>query len=233
MANRDEETTIDPRGLPEGIETALAEFLSTSEDGDDTDMARFEALAGRVQEFLAEQNGGYNKIDTHSGKKITPLDPDPDNIRIEDIAHGLSNIGRFAGQGREFYSVARHSIHVSYEVEVRGGGPSAQRYALLHDAAEAYLSDVPGPVKRSLPGYKHAERRVDRAVVRALDLDVSEKGRELVEEADTVVGQHELATQFPDRGHDGAELEHDADEAIDETEAKVPFLYRATDLGLR
>lgn len=52
-------------------------------------------------------------MQTYGGMKFWPLDPDPDRIIIEDIAHALSNICRYGGHARKFYSVAEHSIHVS------------------------------------------------------------------------------------------------------------------------
>jgi hypothetical protein len=143
-------------------------------------------------------------------------------------------VGRFAGQGKEFYSVARHSVHVSLEVEARGGSRKVQRYALVHDAAEAYLSDVPGPVKKSSPGYKHAERALDRAVVEALDLDVTADEKAFVERTDKVVGQYELAAYFPERGYEGpVDLHHDPDAVDASADDKALFLRRAQGLGLQ
>lgn len=221
--------------VPEGLEQALTQFLTTGKSANDSNpqRGRYEAVVGVVQEVLAEQAGGHNEIDTRSGEKITPLAPQPEKIKLEDIAHGLSNVGRFAGQGKEFYSVARHSVHVSLEVAAREGSQGAQRYALIHDAAEAYLSDVPGPVKKSLPGYKHAERRLDAAVVAAIGLEVKPEERELVEEADTDVGKHELSVQFPDGDHDEVDLEHDPGTGDAANEGKELFLNRAEDLNLR
>lgn len=86
-------------------------------------------------------------IQVASGRKIDPLNPNPDDILIEDIAHALSNMCRFAGHTKEFYSVAEHSIRVSKEV------PEDQAFrALMHDASEAYLVDVPRPIKHALFG---------------------------------------------------------------------------------
>lgn len=89
------------------------------------------------------RNGDW--IQTYpSGGKFYPLDPRPEDIDIRDIAHALSNICRFGGHVREFYSVSQHSLLVSSHV------PRQDRlYGLLHDAAEAYLVDIPRPIKRS------------------------------------------------------------------------------------
>jgi hypothetical protein len=221
------------QAVPDDLRTALDAFL-TEPDAEGAERARYEAVAGLLQDRLAAENGGHDRIDTWSGETIRPLDPDPARIQLEDIAHGLSNVGRYAGQGQRFFSVARHSVHVSREVQARGESQAAQRFALTHDAAEAYLSDVPGPVKSSLPGYKHAERRLEAAVMEALRIDVSDEERALVGDADTAVGRYELAFQFPDGDHVAPnDLRHDPD-AVDVSAAdRELFLRRADELGLR
>ncbi|MFP9190795.1 hypothetical protein ACLI4Q_03890 [Natrialbaceae archaeon A-CW1-1] len=218
--------------VPAALKTELEQFFANSHDnGDSINNEPYEAVAGYIQETLAERGKGHREIDTWSGEKIRPLDPNPEKIHVEDVAHGLSNVGRFAGQGQEFYSVARHSVHVSLEVEARGGDKAAQRYALVHDAAEAYLSDVPGPVKKSLPGYKHAERRLDAAVVTAFGLEVDADTEAAVKAADKVVGMHELATQFPNGGHKEADLHHDPS-VVEGNADKTAFLERANHLHI-
>lgn len=94
-------------------------------------------------------------IRTFTGKYINPCKPDQDLICIEDIAHALSMQPRFGGHLPVFYSVAQHSIEVAKLVD----GP-LQLAALLHDASEAYLIDVPRPVKDQLANYKEIEARL-------------------------------------------------------------------------
>lgn len=81
-------------------------------------------------------------IQTYTGKKFFPLDPNFDDICIEDIAHSLSNQCRFSGHVKEFYSVAQHCVLVSYLTEDNLPG-------LMHDSSEAYLVDIPKPLKDS------------------------------------------------------------------------------------
>jgi len=102
-------------------------------------------------------------MQTFTGRQFWPLDPRPDEIAVEDIAHALAMQCRYAGHCLRFYSVAEHSVLLS-EWVMAEAGTHAALWALLHDASEAYLVDVPRPVKPYLAGYKPAEAVVMRAV---------------------------------------------------------------------
>lgn len=91
-------------------------------------------------------------IQTYTGKKFDPFSPDADAIDIEDIAHSLSLLCRFNGHCRQFYSVAEHSVNISRIVPAEYA-----LMALLHDATEAYLSDLPHPVKIRFPEFSRIE----------------------------------------------------------------------------
>ena len=106
-----------------------------------------------------------------SSGKVWYLDePRMEDLDIEDIAHALSNLCRFGGHCREFYSVAQHSV-LCWREAVKGGYTrQAQRTVLLHDASEAYLVDVPRPVKRMLPEYGFMENRLHQLVGFKFDL---------------------------------------------------------------
>jgi len=94
-------------------------------------------------------------IQTYTGKWFSPLDPNPDDIDIVDIAHSLSMLCRYNGHCSRFYSVAEHSLLVSSVLEQRHpGNVKLQLMGLLHDSAEAYMADVPGPMKKHMPLYK-------------------------------------------------------------------------------
>lgn len=191
---------------------------------------RFEVVAGELQALLAESNGGHGAINTRTGGTITPLEPDPADVSIDDVAHALSNLTRFTGQGAELYSVARHAVHVSHEVEARGGSPEAVRWGLLHDATEAYLADVPAPVKRSLPGYTHAEARLADTVREAFDLTPSSEAMALVDVVDSDIGRYELAGQFPERDHDRPSLEVEPADLDRDVDDETLFRRRAREL---
>lgn len=86
-------------------------------------------------------------IQTKTGRGIDPFRPQPEQICLEDIAWSLSHQCRFTGHCNAFYSVAQHSLRMAREMESRGWYETG-RYAALHDATEAYLHDIPSPVKR-------------------------------------------------------------------------------------
>lgn len=117
-------------------------------------------------------------MQTHSGKMFYPTDPREEDIDIEDIAHALSHICRFAGHCNTFYSVAEHSVRVADEVHRQSRGVPARDvcalvlHGLLHDAAEAYLVDIPRPLKMA-PGleyYRAYERTLERVIFRRFGL---------------------------------------------------------------
>jgi hypothetical protein len=92
-------------------------------------------------------------MQTFTGRAFWPLDPRPEEVSIVDIAWSLSMQCRYAGHCLRFYSVAEHAVMVSQLVP-----PEAALWGLLHDAPEAYLVDVPRPVKKFLHGYEAIEK---------------------------------------------------------------------------
>ncbi len=107
-------------------------------------------------------------IQTYTGKVFYVLDPRPAEVDLRDIAHMLAMKCRFSGATRRFYSVAQHAVLLSRAVP-----PGLAYAALHHDDTEAYLPDVPSPVKPMLQGFKAIERRVQAAICEALHADAA------------------------------------------------------------
>lgn len=114
-----------------------------------------------------------HRIRTFTGRMVDPFNLTPDDIDIIDIAHALARIPRFNGHTAGFLSVARHSIRVAQTVPQfmpPAADPLAIRMSqftgLLHDASEAYLCDIPSPVKSrpEMEGYREAEARAHHAI---------------------------------------------------------------------
>lgn len=127
-------------------------------------------------------------IQTASGRKFYPLDPNPKHVHFPDVAHHLAQRNRFSGACRFPYSVAQHSVHASLVAEedarillpnLGDGEQHVLAFALsvlLHDGAEAYGPDVVRPVKYSgaVNGLLRVERRIQAAVYRAAGLPAEE-----------------------------------------------------------
>ena len=99
-------------------------------------------------------------ITTYSGHQFSPLAPDADAIDVRDIAHALARIGRANGHFSEFYSVGQHCLDCAREALARGYGARQAFFCLLHDASEAYMSDITSPVKKHLRQYIAVEDRL-------------------------------------------------------------------------
>lgn len=132
---------------------------------------------------------------TYTGKKFTPLDPKPEQVDIEDIAHSLSYLQRFTGHSLIPFSVAQHSIHVMKLVRDKGYSTYWQLISLLHDASEAYANDLCTPIKKNLPEYKKIEEKIQETIYKAFDLPVPDKDeyKRIVKWADNCLVVNEMS----------------------------------------
>lgn len=136
-------------------------------------------------------------METFTGRRFYPLEPNPDDICIEDIAHVLSMICRFGGHCKRFYSVAQHSCLVADLVlgyhSRHAEPPSLVLDALMHDSAEAYVGDVIRPIKRGNPLYGSAETAVAKCIERVFMVRLVHPMPEVVKWADNVMLKNEHA----------------------------------------
>ena len=172
------------------------------------------------------RNGDW--MQTITGRIFWPIDPRPEDVCIEDIAHALSMMCRFNGHCKFFYSVAEHSVHVSNICS-----PENKRWGLLHDATEAYLADIVRPAKPYIDGYKPAETRLMIAICKKFGLPEIEplevKHADmaiLADEANQVMGPHPEKWYLPVAPSGSVIL------GLAPAKAKQFFLDCAAELGL-
>lgn len=157
----------------------------------------------RAMRLITDEDMQGN-ITTFTGRIFNVIEPDPAKVNIVDIGHHLSQLCRFTGATREFYSVAQHSVLASNLVK-----PQWALQALLHDASEAYLNDIARPVKYAAgfgPAYKELEEIVMVVVAEALGFSWPE--HKSVKAADEILLRTEQRDLMPAvRRHAGDTLE--------------------------
>jgi hypothetical protein len=168
-------------------------------------------------------------IQTYTGRHFDLNNPSADDIELADIAHHLSNLCRYTGAG-SFYSVAQHSVLVSFGVRPRNA-----LWGLLHDASEAYVNDISAPLK-ALPefaGYRRIEKKIMVAVANKFGLPWPEPAEV------KVVDRLMLRTEARDLGLISPDWECYSMKPLDmiiepmtPKEAEVAFLDRFCDLTI-
>lgn len=117
-------------------------------------------------------------IETVSGTKFHFLNPKKEDVNAKDIAYALANQCRFNGHV-PFFSVAEHSVAVAARLP-----PALQLAGLMHDGAEAYLSDIPSPIKQFLPDYQAMEEKVQRVIYEKFQIVLSPEDIKEIKAAD-------------------------------------------------
>lgn len=126
--------------------------------------ARIDGICPEEPKLVLDERGPWMAL--REGGRYYPLDPRVEDIDPLDIAHALGMLCRYGGHVDHFYSVAEHCVLMSYVVP-----PEDALAALLHDATEAYVVDVPRPVKRLMPEYEVIERRVWLVIAERFGID--------------------------------------------------------------
>ena len=143
---------------------------------------------------------GPTCIETYSGNVFDVVKPDCSLITPEDIAHSLSLQCRFNGHTEDFYSVAEHCIRVHDAMAYDNHTETVRIAGLLHDASEAYVCDIPRPVKQALRGYKELEDRVQKQVWLRFNVNVTEETEQIVKAYDEIMLCAEAKHLMPSRG---------------------------------
>ena len=132
-------------------------------------------------------------IRTYTRKQFDVLQPNEEDIDINDIAHALTMIARAGGHFSKFYSVTQHSICCALEAMERGYSLKVVLACLLHDGSEAYLSDIVRPLKKHLPEYMEAEERLQNMIYhKFLGEDLTEEEMQQIVSVDDAMLFHEF-----------------------------------------
>ncbi|TIN83079.1 hypothetical protein [Mesorhizobium sp.] len=189
------------RGAPEGDKTVYWSPPSN-------DMQQLAAMNDAAIREIAVAFGAKSANDndnrrgafmqTFSARQFWPLDARTAEVHLEDIAHSLSLQCRYAGHCLRFYSVAEHCVHIARWIWWHST-PMNALIGLLHDATEAYLVDMPRPVKRSLHEYRLHEAALWKVI--AARYGLPEEMPEIVHEADNRIIADELVNMRPMAWH--------------------------------
>lgn len=140
---------------------------------------------------------------TFTGKVIDPENLKPEDIDPIDIARSLSLQCRYGGQVMRFFSVAEHSlnvmhhVHSVYKAHDRPIAPAnIALAALLHDASEAYMCDIPTPFKKLLPQYYELEAKVMKVVHKRFNIVLDELDSSLIGRCDREALDYEMPALF-------------------------------------
>jgi uncharacterized protein len=146
-------------------------------------------------------------LDTASGRRVDLADPNPEDMCLGDVARALSQICRFGGHCREYFSVAQHALLVE-QIVAESGSPRTRLAALHHDSHEAFICDIPSPLKKLLKAgsdygtFRSVREKLDAAISSALGVptDLSDKEVRAIAEADTLAFEVEARQLLYDGG---------------------------------
>lgn len=129
-------------------------------------------------------------METFTGKHV-PIGPKISHSDIDmlDVWTALGRMNRFLGHTRRPYTVLEHSLLVAEILQMRGEDPAVVMAGLLHDAKEAYVGDIPTPIKKALgPAFaarlEDLERHIDSAICKHVGIPVELITCEAVKQAD-------------------------------------------------
>ena len=136
---------------------------------------------------------------TYTKKEFYPLNPQIEDIDVEDIAHALSLLCRANGHFKHFYSVGLHSLNCAYEAISRGYSRNVVLGCLLHDGSEAYLADITRPVKKHLHKYLQVEDVLQGKIFDKWIPTLTEEEKKLIFEIDDAILYYEFINLFGEK----------------------------------
>ncbi len=137
-----------------------------------------------------------NVMNTYNKRIFDPWNITCDDIDIIDIAHALSLLCRGCGHVNFFYSVGLHCLNCATEAKARGYSKDLQLACLLHDASEAYISDIIRPVKIHLTQYQQLEDKIISTIYDHFKLQLSAANKQLIKEIDDQMLANEMPIIF-------------------------------------
>lgn len=112
---------------------------------------------------MIKYNEGY--IGVGKNMRFIPHSCTFESFSVVDLFFAMSWQRRWSGRKTpKWMNVLHHSIDCAKLVKEMGGSNYEIHYALFHDAAEAILGDIPGPVKTHIPDFKKYENMVLREI---------------------------------------------------------------------
>lgn len=129
---------------------------------------------------------------TYYKHEFCPSDARPDDIDIRDIAHALSFLCRANGHFSRFFSVGSHCINCYNEASARGLSAEVRLACLIHDASEAFISDITRPVKTALPDYRALEEQLETVISEKFGLVLSDAEKSELREIDDAMLYYEF-----------------------------------------
>ena len=136
------------------------------------------------------------RMNTYTGKRFDPMQMTPEDVSLRDIAHALSLLCRGGGHMKYFYTVGLHSLNCAREAASRGWPDRLVLACLLHDASEAYLSDIIRPVKVHLSNYLEIEDQIMSVIWQHFQLELTPEEHKKWKQIDDEILDSELKEMF-------------------------------------
>ena len=137
-----------------------------------------------------------NVMNTYNKKIFDPWHMTTNDVDIRDIAHALSLLCRGCGHVKFFYSVGLHCLNCANEAISRQYEPKIQLACLLHDASEAYISDIIRPVKSKLLEYQQLENKIINTIYEHFNLQLNTEDLKKVKAIDDDMLKNEMHIIF-------------------------------------